>query len=129
MNQQSLEQWHKVVFERDFENLYALLDENVVFRTPTLWSPKEGRDVAFFILKSVIEIFEDFKYHREWIDGDSMALEFSATVEGKGIKGIDLIRWNEEGLITEFEVILRPLNGLQLVFELMSSRLRESGLV
>ncbi len=127
MSDQNLERWHKVVFEQDMELLQTLLDENVEFHSPTVWSPKLGRDVTAFILSNVIDLFEDFQYHREWTDGNEMALEFSASVRGKNVKGVDLIRWNDEGKIIHFEVLVRPLNGLQALFEEMSDRVVAAG--
>jgi hypothetical protein len=123
----NLQRWHKVVFAKDFDLLNELLDENVEFHSPTLWKPKLGRDVTAYILQMITAMFEDFEYHREWISEDSLALEFSANVEGKNLKGIDLIRWNDEDKIIHFEVMLRPLNTLQLVFEKMTKHLQDAG--
>ncbi len=129
MNQQALDTWHKVVFEKDFDLLNNLLADEVEFHSPTVWAPKKGRDLTAYILQMVIDIFEDFSYHREWINGDSFALEFSAMVGDKHIKGIDLIRFNDEGKIIHFEVMMRPINGLQLMFEEMTQRLKDAGFI
>lgn len=129
MNQEKLDIWHKIIFEKDFDLLNDLLAEDVEFHSPTVWAPKKGREVTAYILQMVSGIFEDFKYHREWIDGDSFALEFSAMVGDKSIKGIDLIRFNDEGKIIHFEVMMRPINGLQLMFEKMTQHLRDAGFI
>lgn len=129
MNNKNLERWHKVVLEKDFDLLQELLDENVEFHSPTVWQPKVGREVTAYILQMLIDIVENFQYHREWIEGNDFALEFSAQVDGKNLKGIDLIRWNDEGKIVHFEVMLRPINTLQLVFEKMTQRLRDAGFI
>jgi len=125
----NLQRWHDVIFKQDFDLLQELLDENVEFHSPTVWKPKLGRDVTAYILQMITDIFEDFEYHRQWVDGNNFALEFSATVDGKKLKGIDLIRWNDEGKIEHFEVMLRPINGLQLVFEKMTQRLQDAGFI
>ncbi|MBY6211684.1 nuclear transport factor 2 family protein [Microbulbifer agarilyticus] len=127
MTDSRLEQWHQVVFQRDQELLRQLLAENIEFHSPTVWKPKHGRDVAQFILMNVIDIFQGFEYHRQWVDGNEMALEFSATVEDKSIKGIDLIRWDDNGQIIHFEVMVRPLNGLQKLFDEMNARVVAAG--
>jgi hypothetical protein len=127
MSQANLDQWHKVIANKDMKLLREILDENVEFHSPTLWHPKKGRDVTQFILKMVIDIFEDFEYHREWVEGNNLALEFSAKVDDKNIKGIDLIRWNDEGKIVHFEVMMRPINGLQAMFERMTKHLQDAG--
>jgi hypothetical protein len=129
MNTNNLDRWHKVVLEKDLNLLTELLDENVEFHSPALWKPKSGVEVTHFILSTVIDIFQDFRYHREWVEGNDMALEFSAQVRDKNIKGIDLIKWNDEGKIVHFEVMVRPLNGLQALFEEMSESLIKAGLV
>jgi len=127
MSDNRLDLWHKAVIDKDTSILRDLLDENVEFHSPTLWQPKIGRDVTHYILQTVSEIFQDFEYHREWVDGNDFALEFSARIDDKKIKGIDLIRWNDEGKIVHFEVMLRPLNGLNLMFEKMTAKLQEAG--
>ena len=124
-----LDKWHKVVLKIDLKLLHELLAEDVEFHSPTVWQPKLGRDVTHYILEMVIDIFQNFEYHREWVDGNNMALEFSATVDDKKIKGIDLITWNDEGQIIHFEVMLRPLNGLQLMLEKMTQKLQQAGFV
>jgi SnoaL-like domain len=129
MNQEKLDTWHKIIFDKDFDLLNELLAEDVEFHSPTVWAPKKGREVTAYILQMVTGIFEDFKYHREWIDGDSFALEFSAMVGDKRIKGIDLIRFNDEGKIVHFEVMMRPINGLQLMFEKMTQHLQDAGFI
>lgn len=124
-----LDKWHKVVLKKDLKLLHELLAEDVEFHSPTVWQPKLGRDVTHYILEMVIDFFQNFEYHREWVDGNNMALEFSATVDDKKIKGIDLITWNDEGQIIHFEVMLRPLNGLQLMLEKMTQKLQQAGFV
>ena len=124
-----LQQWHNVVSHKDFALLMNILAEDVEFHSPTLWQPKQGKQVTAYILKTVIGIFTDFSYHRQFMNGDSVALEFSAKVGDKNIKGIDLIRWNEQGQICHFEVMIRPLNGLQTLLERMTAELQKAGFV
>ncbi|WP_036178462.1 nuclear transport factor 2 family protein [Marinomonas sp. MED121] len=127
MSQENLEKWHQVVHNKDMSLLRELLAEDVEFHSPTLWAPKKGRDITQYILKMVLDIFEDFEYQRQWVDENNLALEFSARVDDKKIKGIDLIRWNEQGQIVHFEVMLRPMNGLQLMFDKMTAHLQAAG--
>lgn len=77
------------------------------------------------ILTTVFNVFEDFTYHRELAtaDGLNVVLEFSAKVGGKALKGIDMIRFDEQGKIVEFEVMVRPMSGLQALGEEMGRRL------
>ena len=73
---------------------------------------------------TVIDVFEDFTYHREFFtdDGKNATLEFSAHVGGKQLKGVDLIKFDDAGLITEFEVMIRPASGLMALGEEMGKR-------
>jgi hypothetical protein len=88
-------------------------------------TPYPGAPVVSMILNTVFEVFEDFTYHRELAtaDGLNVVLEFSATVNGKQLKGIDMIRFNEQGKIVDFEVMVRPMSGLQALGEEMGRRL------
>ncbi|WP_420589933.1 nuclear transport factor 2 family protein [Bacterioplanoides sp.] len=129
MSTQNLERWHSVVFNGDLKLLSQILDDNVEFHSPTLWAPKVGKPITQYILQMVLDIFEDFEYHRQWVDGNNMALEFSARVDDKQIKGIDLIQWDDNGKIIHFEVMLRPMNGLQVMFDKMTERLQQAGFI
>ncbi len=118
-----LDRWHNIVISRDLQELQAMLAEDVVFRSPYLWEPYSGRQAAWLILSTVSEVFEDFTYHRELIDGNTWALEFSARVGDLSLKGIDLIQLNSAVLIAEFEVFIRPANSLKALGVAMARRL------
>lgn len=118
-----LETWHKAVFDKDDAVLASLLADDVQFNSPFVWTPKEGKDQTHFILSNVGEVFEDFSYDREWVDGADMALEFAAKVGDVSVKGVDLIHWNEEGKIDHFEVMIRPIKALNAVAAKMGERI------
>ena len=120
-----LDRWHHIVFKRDQQGLQAMLAGNVVFHSPYASEPYHGRQVAWQILTAVSEVFQDFTYHRELVAGNNWALEFSARVGDLAVKGIDLIRLGDDGLIAEFEVFIRPVNGLKALGVAMARRLRE----
>ena len=122
---QSLEKWHEMVQAGNLSDLNDLLADEVVFRSPVAYKPYEGKQVVFFILTNVIQVFEDFTYHREFYteDGENVVLEFSANVSGKSLKGIDMIRFNEQGKIIDFEVMIRPMSGLAALGEQMGIRI------
>ncbi|MDX1417445.1 MAG: nuclear transport factor 2 family protein [Candidatus Promineifilaceae bacterium] len=126
MNSESkplLERWHQIVFNRDWQDLQEFLAEDVAFHSPVLWKPWYGRTAAWLILTTVADIFEDFQYHRELIDGTNWALEFSARVGDLSLKGIDLIHLNNNDEIASCEVFIRPANALQALREEMARRL------
>lgn len=124
---ESLRSWHSMIAARDLSALPALVHAEAVFRSPMAHKPYPGRDAVVFILNTVLGVFEKFAYHRELFsdDGLSVVLEFSAEVHGKQLKGIDLIRFDENGRIREFEVMVRPMSGLQALGEEMGRRVGE----
>ncbi|MDR9865243.1 SnoaL-like protein [Pseudomonas baetica] len=122
---ESLKRWHEMIRTGNLRALPDLLDPNAVFRSPMAHTPYPGAQVVTMILNTVFEVFEDFEYHRELVtaDGLNVVLEFSAKVGAKELKGIDMIRFDEHGKIVEFEVMVRPLSGLQALGEEMGRRL------
>lgn len=121
----SLETWHRLVATRDLTDLPTIVHPSAEFRSPMAFKPYRSREAVVLILSTVITIFENFTYHRTLAseDGLNVVLEFSADVGGKSLKGIDLVRFDEDGLIVEFEVMIRPLNGLQALGAEMGARL------
>ncbi len=128
---EGLARWHQCVASRDLTEGLAALDQlladNVVFRSPFLWKPKAGKELITIVLNAAARVFEDFKYHRELTDGTSWALEFSAHIGDISLKGVDLIRFNAEGRIEEFEVMVRPAKGLQALAEAMAKEMTAQG--
>ena len=124
---QSLKNWHQMIQTGDLSILNDLLADDVVFRSPIAYKPYEGKQVVFFILTNVIQVFQDFTYHREFYseDGENAVLEFSANVSGKSLNGIDMIRFNEHGQIIDFEVMIRPMSGLAALAEQMGARIAQ----
>ena len=122
---QSLKQWHEMVAQGNLAELPAILHPKAVFRSPMAHTPYPSAQAVQLILGTVVKVFEDFTYHREFADADghSVVLEFSAKVNGKEIKGIDMIRFDEEGKIVDFEVMVRPMSGLQALGDEMAKRL------
>lgn len=122
--QQTLSTWHELLEQDAMGNLDPLLSDDVVFRSPAAHTPYPGREAITLVLKTVNTVFENFTYHRQFAseDGHSVVLEFSANVGDKSVKGIDMIRFDEAGKIVEFEVMIRPLSGLQALAGEMGKR-------
>lgn len=121
----SLDTWHHMVASRDLSNLLSIVHPDAVFRSPMANTAYTSAPALMLALSTVIRVFEDFTYHRQLAtdDGLNIVLEFSARVGDKQLKGIDLVRFNEQGQITEFEVMVRPLSGLQALGTEMGARL------
>jgi len=119
----SLAAWHQAIAARDPGALPAMRAD-AVFRSPMAHKPYHSAQAVQLVLATVLNVFENFAYHRELAsaDGLSVVLEFSATVNGKELKGIDLIRFDDDGRIAEIEVMVRPMSGLQALGEEMARR-------
>ena len=122
---ESLAAWHAMVASRDLAGLPAILHPVALFRSPMAYPPYRSAAAVALILGTVIDVFEDFRYDRELAtdDGLSVVLEFSARVGDKELKGIDMIRFDHDGKIIEFEVMIRPMSGLQALGTEMGKRL------
>ena len=113
--------FRKAVEARDTAALEALLAEDVVFTSPVAFKPYPGKAITAAILRGVLRVFEDFRYVREigGPDDRDHALVFTATVNGKQINGCDFLHFNDEGLIDDLMVMVRPLSGAQALAEAM----------
>lgn len=110
---------------RDLDAAVALLREDVVFRSPAVFKPYHGRDAMRRILEAVMAVFEDFHYVREIGADDARdhALVFEARVGDKQIEGCDFIQLDEDGAISAFTVMVRPMSGMLALAEAMQAQL------
>ena len=122
--QRTLDGWHRFVASGDRDLLAALLSEHIVFRSPFVQSPIPGRTATLLVLTTVVQIFENFRYHRSFVAGShDAALEFSANIGKWQLKGVDLIHFDASGEMVEFEVMIRPIKALQALGEEMGNRI------
>ena len=114
------------VLARDPEAMEAVLADDVVFRSPAVHEPYAGKVATMVVLRSVLRVFEDFRYERSFAtaDGSGHVLEFVARVGDREVQGIDLLRC-EDGLVTELTVMIRPLSGLNAVVSRMGEVIPE----
>jgi hypothetical protein len=121
----SLAKWHAMVEGKDLGAVGAILHPEAAFRSPMAYKPYHSADAVALVLRTVMTVFEDFAYHRQAVtsDGRSVVLEFSARVGDKNLKGVDLIQFDADGLIVDFEVMIRPMSGLQALGAEMGARL------
>jgi hypothetical protein len=105
----------------------ALLAENVVFRSPAVFKPYEGRETVATILRTVFQVLEDIRYSDELAGDGIHGLLFDARVGDRSLQGIDLLREDGDGLIAEFTVMIRPASGLIAVAERMGPALEAAG--
>ena len=120
-----IKQLFESILNKDKDGLARCLAETVVFRPPTYWKDWVGRDVTIAILSHVIDVFEDFSYVRVFSDHPNYALEFRAKIGDLDAEGVDLITLDENNLVSEFTVVMRPLKTVQHLREEMQNRLKQ----
>lgn len=120
-----IEQWHEVVKLRDYSLLETILSEDVIFYSPVVYTPQKGKKIALQYLAAASEVFNtnSFRYEKEIVMNRSASLEFSLNINETDINGIDLISWNNDNKINEFKVFIRPLQGVNVIHQLMQSML------
>jgi ketosteroid isomerase-like protein len=108
----------------DFEAAEKLLADDVVFTSPVAFKPYPGKAITAAILRGVGRVFTDFRYQREIVEGNQSALIFEAKIgdTGVAVQGCDFITTNDDGLISEFTVMVRPLKGAQAMAEAMGAQ-------
>ncbi len=132
MIEQVIEKWHAHLRGELAGGLDELLDDDVVFYSPIVYTPQRGKDITKLYLQAAGQTLpgetsasggSGFRYTKQVLAGDTAVLEFETTVESKYINGVDIIRANEAGRIVEFRVMIRPLQAVNLVHQQMAKML------
>jgi hypothetical protein len=116
-------EFRAAVESRDLARMEAALAPDVVFRSPAVFKPYEGREAVMHLLGTVIQVFEDFEYTDELAGERTHALIFKARVGDREVEGLDHLTLNEDGLVTQLVVMIRPLSGLTALAQAMAERL------
>ena len=120
----ALRRWHAVVASKDPALLDDLLADDVVFRSPAVFAPQEGKALTTSYLSAAVRVIgPTMRYTGQWYDQVGAVLEFEADLDGSYVQGVDILRWNAEGRLVSFTVVVRPLRGLQKLIELMAAQL------
>jgi ketosteroid isomerase-like protein len=127
MIENTIEAWHKLVAARDAAGLDNILADHVVFHSPVVHTPQEGKPITTLYLTAALHVLnnDSFKYLREVISGNTAVLEFTTVIEGITINGVDMINWGADGRITDFKVMIRPLKAVNLVHRMMGEMLQK----
>ena len=104
---------------KDFERADDLFADEVVFRSPVVYKPYEGRDALKLLLGAVLQVFEDFRYIEQVETDDCAVLMFEARVGEKQLQGVDVLRFGADDRIVEMVVMVRPMSGMQALAERM----------
>jgi ketosteroid isomerase-like protein len=121
----TLARWHDLVRRRDAAGLHDLLAEDVVFHSPVVHTPQRGRQITQQYLAAAFQVLSNpsFRYVREVAGEHDAVLEFMVEIDGISVNGVDIIKWNEEGRIVEFKVMLRPLKAVNIIHQKMAEML------
>lgn len=124
--EKGLAKWHEVIEGGNKPSALAeIIAEDAVFHSPVVHTPQEGRPIVVAYLSAAGQTLgnDSFTYVRELVDGDNAMLEFTTEMDGTHVNGIDLIRFDEEGMIKDFKVMVRPLKAVNKVWEMMATQL------
>ena len=126
MAMDTLQKWHELIRSRSAQGLNDLLADNVVFHSPVVHTPQSGKAITAKYLLAALQVFgnETFRYVREVSGPRDAVLEFMLELDGIEINGVDMIRWNDDGRIVEFKVMLRPLKAVNLIHARMGQMLQ-----
>jgi hypothetical protein len=125
MTETGLSRWYAHMQSPDHAALWEMLHPDVVFESPVVHTPQRGRDITFKYLASADKVLggPGFTYVGEWTAPNSAILEFENVVRGIKVNGIDMIWWDDAGLIVRFKVMVRPLKAINLVHAMMGEML------
>jgi hypothetical protein len=114
--------FRKAIEARDMEAMEALFADNAVLTSPVSYQPYPGKPLAAAIIRGVARVFEDFRYVKEIADGRDHVLVFRARVGDKEVHGCDIIHDDDNGLIDDITVMVRPLSGAMALAEAMRAQ-------
>jgi hypothetical protein len=122
----TLSTWHELVQSRNTKGLNSLLADNVVFHSPVVHTPQVGKAITIQYLSAAFHVFfnESFKYVREVAGPSDAVLEFQVEIDGISVNGVDMLKWDGEGRIVEFKVMIRPLKAINLIHQKMAAMLQ-----
>ncbi|MCR9278726.1 MAG: nuclear transport factor 2 family protein [Pseudomonadaceae bacterium] len=138
MSQEGVARWHEYMKKPSPDALDEMLADDVEFLSPIVFTPQKGKDLAKLYLMAAGGTFSEgskdkmpgsskstFRYTKEVVDGNHAVLEFETSLQGKYVNGVDIITWNDAGKITEFKVMIRPLQAVNLMHEQMKAMLEK----
>jgi hypothetical protein len=115
--------FRNAVEAHDVDAMAAALDPDVTFRSPIVFRTYEGREAVMHLLRAVSEVFEDFRYMDELHGEDTTALFFQARVGDRELEGVDYLREDADGLVTELIVMVRPYSAATALRDAMAAKL------
>jgi hypothetical protein len=124
-----LKNWHQFMETKNPKILDELLANEVIFYSPIVWAPQEGKQITKLYLMAALEVFggenADFTYVKQVVDNNQFILEFNTIIDGITVNGVDMIEVNDDGKIISFKVMVRPLKAINKVHEKMGEMLEK----
>lgn len=129
MIENTVKAWHELLKSKNPDDLSKILADDVVFHSPVVHTPQEGKDITTLYLTAALYVFvnDTFNYVREVVSETDAVLEFETVIDGITINGVDMIHWDENGQISSFKVMLRPLKAINLIHKMMGEMLEKVG--
>jgi predicted GNAT superfamily acetyltransferase/ketosteroid isomerase-like protein len=126
MHPPAIARWHELVATRNARGLADLIAPDCVFHSPVVHTPQAGKAKTCMYLGAAMQVFFNptFRYVRQVIADHDAVLEFELSIDGTYINGVDMIRWNDAGQITDFKVMIRPLQALNAIHQKMAAMLQ-----
>ena len=125
-----LAKWHEYMESGgDLAQLSAMVADDAVFHSPVVHTPQLGKTKVMAYLGAAAQVLggEGFAYVRELVDGNQVLLEFTNTLDGIHVNGIDLIAFDDAGMIKDFKVMVRPMKAMNKLWEVMAAQLQAAG--
>ena len=126
---QGIKHWHEVAAKGSTrDGLMGILHEDAVFHSPVVHTPQAGRELVIAYLSAAGKVLgsDSFEYVREVIDGDTAVLEFTNELDGIHVNGVDMIRFDDDGKITDFKVMVRPMKAMNKLWDMMAAQLEKA---
>jgi hypothetical protein len=122
----TLELWHQILEQRQPERLVEILAEDCVFFSPVVHKPQAGRELTQLYLTAALQVFNDsFHYVKEVVTDKHAVLEFQCDLDGIVVNGVDIMTFDEQGKISEFKVMVRPLKAVNELHARMKAMLEQ----
>jgi hypothetical protein len=123
----ALDKWYAYVKTKDRAVLWDAIHPDAVFESPVVHTPQRGREITFKYLAGAVKVLggPSFSFVREWRNERGAVVEFEGEIDGVRINGVDIITTGDDGRITHFKVMVRPLKALNLLHRLMGEQLAQ----
>jgi ketosteroid isomerase-like protein len=121
----TLHTWHQLIKKKDTQNIASILADDVVMHSPVVHTPIHGKKIVTLYLMAAFHTLanDKFTYVRELSNDSTAILEFTTEIDGIFVNGVDMMSWNEDGLIVDFKVMVRPLKAVNLIHQKMGEML------